>query len=99
MSEDDHTADESGNIDGGTDGEPSAEAVVEAAAEAAEDVVFNRYRRASLDDYDVSITFEDGVLEVDVFVDAGGESDEDEVAEDAALAAQAAVDDLFDTGN
>ncbi len=79
--------------DSPTDGE-----VVEAAATAAEDVVFSRYDRSTVEDYDVSITFEDGVLEVDVYVDAGGDDEEARVADDAALAARAAVDELFDGG-
>ncbi len=67
--------------------------VVQTAVEAAEDVIFSRYRRTELRDIDVAVTFEDGVLEVDVYLDAP--EDSAQVADDAALAARSAVDDLF----
>ncbi|RBI63466.1 DUF3194 domain-containing protein [halophilic archaeon] len=72
------------------------ETVVQTAAEAAEGVIFSRYRQSDVTDFDVTVTFEDGVLDVDVYVNAP-ETDADEatVADDAALAARAAVDDLF----
>ncbi|MEF8783901.1 MAG: DUF3194 domain-containing protein [Haloarculaceae archaeon] len=69
--------------------------VVRTAAEAAEDVVFSRYDRTAVDDLDVTVTFEDGLLEVDVYVDAEGVENVDRVADDAALAARGAVDDLL----
>ncbi|MFP4217598.1 MAG: DUF3194 domain-containing protein [Salinarchaeum sp.] len=69
------------------------ETVVSTAAEAAEDVIFSRYRRSEIDDYDVTVSFEEGVLEIDVYVDGPG--DDDQLAEDAALAARGAVDRLF----
>lgn len=76
---------------------PTDDEVVQAAAEAAENVVFSRFDRSTVDDLDVTVTFEDAVLEVDVYVHApDGSADEDRVADDAALAARAAVDDLFD---
>jgi hypothetical protein len=68
--------------------------VVRTAAQAAEDVVFSRYDRTAVDDLDATVTFEDGLLEVDVYVDAEGIEDVDRVADDAALAARAAVDEL-----
>lgn len=72
-------------------------AVVETAASAAEEVVFSRIDAGELEDYDVTVTFEEGILEVDVYVNAPeSTADEDAVAEDAALAARAAVDDLFE---
>ena len=75
---------------------PTDEAVVQTAAEAAEGFLFSRFKRSAVDDYDVQVTFEDGVLEVDVWVHAPeGDADEEQVADDAALAAQSAVDDLF----
>jgi hypothetical protein len=77
-------------------GDPSDEEVVQAAAEAAEGLVFSRYRQSDVTDLDVTVTFEDGVLEVDVYLNAPtDEHDPEQVADDAALAAQAAVDDLF----
>jgi hypothetical protein len=75
--------------------DPEEAEVVRTAARAAEDVVFSRYDRADVDDLDVTVTFEDGRLEVDVYLDAGGPGDPDRVAEDAVLAARAAVDDLL----
>ncbi|MCD2198576.1 MULTISPECIES: DUF3194 domain-containing protein [unclassified Halobacterium] len=79
-----------------TDEEPSDEEVVETAAEAAEGLVFSRLATGDVDDLDITVTFEDGVLDVDVYVHApDADADVDQVAEDAALAARAAVDDLF----
>jgi hypothetical protein len=70
--------------------------VVQAAAEAAENVIFSRLGVSDVDDYDVTVTFEDGILEVDVYVNAPESSaDERRVADDAALAARGAVDDLL----
>ena len=75
---------------------PSDEEVVETAAEAAEGLVFSRLATGDVDDLDITVTFEEGVLDVDVYVHASdADADVDQVAEDAALAARAAVDDLF----
>lgn len=75
---------------------PTDEEVVETAAEAAENVVFSRIPKSDVDDVDVTVTFEDQLLEVDVYVNAPDSSeDERRVADDAALAARAAVDQLF----
>jgi hypothetical protein len=71
----------------------SDRAVVEAASDAAEGLILSRYSQSEIRDVDVTVRFEDGVLEVDVYLDAPG--DAEQVAEDAALAAQAAVDDLL----
>jgi hypothetical protein len=43
--------------------EPTDTAVVETASEAAEGVVLDRYRQSELKDLDITVTFEDGVLE------------------------------------
>ncbi len=76
---------------------PTDDEVVETAADAAEDVVFSRVDVGELDDFDVTVTFEDGVLDVDVYVNAPDAGvDETRVADDAALAARAAVDALFE---
>jgi hypothetical protein len=72
---------------------PDETTVVETAANAAESVVFSRYPRSAVRDLDVTVTFEDGQLEVDIYLDAPG--DPAQVADDAALAARGAVDDLF----
>ncbi|WP_255152553.1 DUF3194 domain-containing protein [Halorarius halobius] len=76
---------------------PTDEEVVQTAAEAAEGLVLSRYKQSEVRDLDVTVTFDDGVLEVDVYLNAPeGDADEEQVAEDAALAARSAVDDLFD---
>ncbi|AKH97061.1 DUF3194 domain-containing protein [Halanaeroarchaeum sulfurireducens] len=75
---------------------PTDETVVETAAEAAQEFVFSRLRRSDVDDLDVTVTFEDGVLTVDVYVLAPDvDEDVETIADDAALTAQSAVDDLF----
>jgi hypothetical protein len=75
---------------------PSDERVVRTAAEAAESVVFSRYDRSELDDLDVAVTFEDGVLDVDEHLHAPGADDAEAVADAAALSAREAVDDLLE---
>jgi len=80
--------------------QPDDETVVQTAAEAAEGVVFSRYRQSDVRDLDVTVTFEDGVLEVDVYLNApDDDADPEEVADEAALAAQDAVDDLFEAAD
>jgi hypothetical protein len=75
---------------------PTDEEVVQTAAEAAEGLVFSRFKRSAVRDYDVEVTFEDGVLEVDVWINAPeADADAEVVAEDATLAARSAVDELF----
>ncbi|MEF8827309.1 MAG: DUF3194 domain-containing protein [Halapricum sp.] len=70
--------------------------VVQAAANAAEKVIFSRCDRSAVADFDVTVTFEDEVLEVDVYLNVDDETvDERQVADDAALAARSAVDELF----
>lgn len=76
---------------------PTDREVVETAAKAAEGLVLDRLRSSDIDDLDVTITFEDGILEVDVYVHApNADADVDQVVDDAALAAQDAVDELFE---
>ena len=76
---------------------PTDEEVVQTAAQAAEGLVFSRFKRSAVRDYDVEVTFEDGVLEVDVWINApDAEADAEVVAEDATLAARSAVDELFE---
>jgi len=76
---------------------PSDDEVVETAADAAEDVIFSRLSHADIADLDVTVTFEEGVLDVDVYLDAPGADDVEQLVEDAALAARAAVDELFES--
>jgi hypothetical protein len=80
------------------DDEPTDEAVVRTAAEAAEGVIFERYSQSAVTDFDVTVTFEDGVLDVDVYLNAPEEADDAQrVADEAARAARDAVDELFAT--
>ena len=84
------------STDPGIAGEPDPAVVVETAATAAEDVIFSRYGASSVTDLDVSVSYEEGVLEVDVYLEADEDGvDAERVADDAAMAARAAVDDLF----
>jgi hypothetical protein len=80
------------------DAEPTDEQVVETASDAAEGLVFSRYAQSDVRDLDVTVRFEDGVLDVDVYVNPpeDAEPDAETVADEAALAAQDAVDELFD---
>ncbi|WP_418284315.1 DUF3194 domain-containing protein [Halorubrum sp. DTA46] len=74
---------------------PSDEEVVQTAAEAAEGVVFAHYDQSAVTDLDVTVTFEDGVLDVDVYLNAPDDPDPDAVAREAAETAGEAVDELF----
>ncbi|MCU4925030.1 DUF3194 domain-containing protein [Halobacteria archaeon AArc-dxtr1] len=87
-----------GGADAATDeAEPAPETVVQTAAEAAEGIIFSAYKQSAVRDYDVTVSFEDGVLEVDVYLNApDDEHDPDRVADDAAQTARDAVDELFD---
>lgn len=76
---------------------PTDETVVQTAAEAAEGLIFSRYKQSEVRDLDITVSFDDGVLDVDIYLDAPDAApDEQQVADDAALAAQSAVDDLFE---
>ena len=76
--------------------EPTDEEVVQTASDAAEGLIFSRYKQSDVRDYDVTVVFEDGVLEIDVYLNAPEEdADPEQVADDAALAAREAVDELF----
>ena len=76
---------------------PTDEAVVEAASDAAEGIILSRYKQSEVTDLDVTVRFEDGVLEVDVYLNAPDDPDPDAVVEEAIEAAEAAVDDLFES--
>jgi hypothetical protein len=76
---------------------PEDAEIVETAAEAAENVIFSRCNNSAVADFDVTVTFEDEMLEVDVYLNVDDPTvDEKRIADDAALAARSAVDDLFD---
>ena len=72
------------------------EAVVEAAVAAAEDVVFSAYGRSTIRDLDVTVRFDAGVLEVDVYLHVPDDPEAERVADEAARAARGAVDDLLE---
>lgn len=78
---------------------PSNETVVETAAVAAEEAIFEAYGPTEVRDVDVTVTFEEGVLEVDVYLNAGGDEREQDVADAAVEAATRAVDELFGPGS
>lgn len=75
---------------------PTDEEVVQTAAEAAEGLLFSRVKNSSVKDVDVTVTFEDDILEVDVYLNAPeADANEQQLAEEAAQVAQNAVDELF----
>jgi hypothetical protein len=81
----------------GSEQPPTDSDVVQTAAAAAERVIFSRVDRADLEDLDVTVTFEDRRLDVDVYLHAPDTTvDPQQVADDAALAARVAVDDLLE---
>ena len=76
--------------------EPTDAEVVETASAAAEGLILDRYKQSEVDDLDVTVRFEDGTLEVDVYIDAPDDPDPAVVAQEAIEAAEAAVDELFE---
>jgi len=80
----------------GAEGDPADTVVVETAAEAATGLVRSRYPQSEIRDLDVTVTFDDGRLSVEVYVDAPDDPDPASVANEAVDAAEAAVDDLFE---
>ena len=74
---------------------PTDEEVVETASEAAEGLVFSRYKQSAVEDLDVTVSFEEGVLDLDVYLNAPDDPDPELVADEAVLAAESAVDELF----
>jgi ribosome-associated translation inhibitor RaiA len=77
--------------------EPTDREIIDTASEAAEGLVLSRYKQSDVTDLDVTVRFEDGTLEVDVYLNAPKvDHDPEQVAEDAVAAAEAAVDDLFE---
>ncbi len=84
--------------DSDADGAPDDETVVETGAAAARDLVFSRFDTGDVRDLDVTVRFENSVLEVDVYLDVPdpGVRDPEQVADDAALAARQAVDRLVE---
>lgn len=79
---------------------PEDEEVVSTAATAAEEVILSRYGASDVNDLDVTVSFTDGELLVDIYLDAGADTPaeqerEQQVVDDAVLAAQEAADELF----
>ena len=77
--------------------EPDDETVVTTAAEAAEGFILSRFANSAITDLDITVTFEDGVLDLDVYLNTtdDAEADPEKVADDAIDAAEDAVDELF----
>lgn len=78
--------------------EPTDQEVVQAASDAAEGVVLSRYKQSDVSDMDVTVRFEDGTLDVDVYLNAPDDPDPAAVAQEAVEAAGSAVDELFEDG-
>ena len=76
---------------------PTEDEVVTTASEAAEGMIFSRYKRSAVRDLDITVTFEDGVLDIDVYLNPPDDADPDPeaVVENAIAAAESAVDELF----
>lgn len=73
------------------------EEIVNRASEAAESVIFDRFHRSEVSDVDITVTFSDSVLEVDVYVNVPDDREAaQEVAETATQAARSAVDELLE---
>jgi hypothetical protein len=71
--------------------------VVETASEAAHGYIFSRLAKSSVEDIDLTVSYEDEVLEVDVTILApDADADVEEIAQDAARVAGDAVDELFE---
>ena len=77
--------------------EPDEETVVTTAAEAAEGFILSRFANSAITDLDVTVTFEDRVLDLDIYLNTVDDAaaDPDAVATEAINAAEDAVDDLF----
>ena len=60
------------------DGDPSDETVVQTAAAAAEGVIFDRYKQSIVRDLDVTVSFEAGILDVDVYLNVPSAERDDE---------------------
>lgn len=77
--------------------EPDEETVVTTAAEAAEGLILSRFANSAITDLDITVTFEDGVLDLDIYLNTVDDADADPeaVADEAIDAAEDAVDELF----
>ncbi|MFB6312140.1 MAG: DUF3194 domain-containing protein [Salinirussus sp.] len=76
---------------------PTDAEVARTAARAAEAHVFDRLDRSAVEDIDITTSFADGILEVDVYLHAPtGSVDTETVADEAARAGRTAVDELLE---
>jgi len=77
--------------------EPDDKTVVTTAAEAAEGFILSRFANSAITDLDITVTFEDGVLDLDIYLNTvdDAEADPEEVVDAAIDAAEDAVDELF----
>ena len=76
---------------------PTEDEVVTTASEAAEGMIFSRYKQSKVRDLDITVEFEDGILDIDIYLNPpdDGEPDPEAVVEEAIAAAESAVDELF----
>ena len=76
---------------------PTEDEVVRTASEAAEGMIFSRYKRSAVRDLDITVGFEDGILDIDIYLNPpdDAEPDPEVVVEEAITAAESAVDELF----
>jgi hypothetical protein len=76
---------------------PTDDEVVTTASEAAEGMIFSRYKRSAVRDLDITVEFEDGILDIDIYLNPadGTDPDPEAVVENAIAAAESAVDELF----
>ncbi|EMA55434.1 MULTISPECIES: DUF3194 domain-containing protein [Halococcus] len=76
---------------------PTEDEVVTTASEAAEGMIFSRYKRSAVRDLDITVGFEDGILDIDIYLNPpdDAEPDPEAVIENAIVAAESAVDELF----
>ncbi|ERH06891.1 MAG: protein of unknown function (DUF3194) [Halonotius sp. J07HN4] len=77
--------------------EPDEETVVTTAAAAAEGFILSRFANSAITDLDITVTFEDSVLDLDIYLNTADDAaaDPDTVANEAIAAAEDAVDELF----
>ncbi|MFW6384165.1 MAG: DUF3194 domain-containing protein [Halodesulfurarchaeum sp.] len=77
---------------------PDPETVVETASQAVHGYIFSRLSKSDVEDLDVTVSFEERVLEVDVSIVAPAtDADLDQIVEDASRIAGEAVEDLLET--
>nr|WP_233738043.1 DUF3194 domain-containing protein [Halocatena pleomorpha] len=60
-------------------------------------MIYSEYKQSRVKDVDVTVSFEDGILDLDIYLNPPDDPDVDpeRVTNDAVAAAHAAVDELF----